>query len=397
MVLDYDDFANLKRRYPQTSRDRTVNYAFGGGSAAKLLLDADEVKGTHIKDDSIKDGREHKDLEVIAFNDVFGNKAPDPHNLLGIDFYGPLQVVDYANIPQHGIYVEILRDSYFGFNVPSTRDTRRVNVDGKRFVTLSPEFMLASKLFSTCDLRDIDYDDALRLLRKFGINREYLGSIIQDTRFAHLVSEEDLEDLECRVEDRSLFHRIEREVKQKYSWVLPEADDISYGVTVSLLEVEPEDLILTPEKAAFIDWTRSKLNSTGQVKGMESPAYELCMRYAFQHLNIFPEFPEMDLADFPERSRKYFINFPREAVLISTRLSYTLVNDNEHRAVAMALGINRTLSDLSEIGLEPWVYDIRSYRIANDISSSQVIHVKEAKHKREINEFLREKNEGRLN
>ena len=393
MVLDYDDFANLKRRYPQTSRDRTVNYAFGGGSAAKLLLDADEVKGTHIKDDSIKDGREHKDLEVIAFNDVFGNKAPDPHNLLGIDFYGPLQVVDYANIPQHGIYVEILRDSYFGFNVPSTRDTRRVNVDGKRFVTLSPEFMLASKLFSTCDLRDIDYDDALRLLRKFGINREYLGSIIQDTRFAHLVSEEDLEDLECRVEDRSLFHRIEREVKQKYSWVLPEADDISYGVTVSLLEVEPEDLILTPEKAAFIDWTRSKLKGTCQVKGMESPAYELCMRYAFQHLNILSE---RDLTDIPEDDRRNWINFPGEAVLISTRFSSTLENGNEYRAVAMALGINRTLLDLAELGLDPWIYFRKSYRIANDLSSSQVIHVKEAKHKREINELLREKNEGVL-
>jgi len=393
MVLDYDDFANLKRRYPQTSRDRTVNYAFGGGSAAKLLLDADEVKGTHIKDDSIKDGREHKDLEVIAFNDVFGNKAPDPHNLLGIDFYGPLQVVDYADIPQHGIYVEILRDSYFGFNVPSTRDTRRVNVDGKRFVTLSPEFMLASKLFSTYGLRDIDYDDALRLLRKFGINKEYLGSIVQDTRFTHLVSEEDLEDLECRVEDRSLFHRIEREVKQRYRGVLPEVDDLSYDATVSLLEVESEDLILTPEKAAFIDWTRSKLKGTCQVKGMESPAYELCMRYAFQHLNILSE---RDLTDIPEDDRRNWINFPGEAVLISTRFSSTLENGNEYRAVAMALGINRTLLDLAELGLDPWIYFRKSYRIANDLSSSQVIHVKEAKHKREINELLREKNEGVL-
>ena len=393
MVLDYDDFANLKRRYPQTSRDGTVNYAFGGGSAAKLLLDADEIKEAPIKDNSVRDEREHKDLEIVAFNDVFGNKAPDPHNLLGIDFYGPLQVIDYADIPQHGIYVEILRDSYFGFKVPSAEDTRRVSVDGKKFVALSPEFMIASKLFSTCGLRDIDYDDALKLLRKFGINREYLSSIIQNTKFSHLVSEEDLEDLECKVEDRSLFSRIEKDVKQIYRGVLPEVDELSYGTTTSLLEVEPEDLILTPEKVAFIDWTRSKLDGTCNVKGMENPAYELCMRYAFQHLNILSE---RDLTDIPEWGRRSWIHFPREAVWISTRISSTLENNNEHRTVAMALGINRTLSDLAEAGLDSLVYNLKSYHIANDIASSPVIHVKEAKHRKNINELLRRNVEGVL-
>ena len=70
-TLRYDDFENIKRRYPQRGSEGTINYAFAGGGAAMLLLDADHVEDRNFKDISVGDGRNHKDLDIAAFNSVF--------------------------------------------------------------------------------------------------------------------------------------------------------------------------------------------------------------------------------------------------------------------------------------------------------------------------------------
>lgn len=245
--LCLEDVLNLRKRYPQRKRGKTLNWAVACGSAVKFLLDADRVQGSIASDRSVVDDRVHKDLEIVLFTeDALKHRDKNPHDLFGVDFWGPLQDVDYDQPSKnHGIYIEALRDHYFGFQpTPTTKDTLDVYLGGNRFTVLSPEFLIASKLFSTIGIREGRDDvDVMKLLQKFKIKQDYLADLLSQTKFKEIVTREDLSNLEQEIKSGKLVEKIFDKVTKKYASSVPEdLESMPYNNWVSLLNFLPNEL-----------------------------------------------------------------------------------------------------------------------------------------------------------
>ena len=122
--LQLEDAENVRNRYPQTNKENRINWALACGSAAKFLLEADDTKERNIKNGYIPD-RSHKDLEIYLFGDEnLKGKAKNPLDIFGVNFFGPLQTVDYSmkEEPEFSFFVEALKGYYFGFVSPKEND-----------------------------------------------------------------------------------------------------------------------------------------------------------------------------------------------------------------------------------------------------------------------------------
>ena len=385
--LNYEDFENIKKRYFQTSKDskrKIINYIFAGGGCVKLLLDADKVSEVAIKKSSILDQRKHKDLEIYAFNDIFGNKNPNPHDICGINFYGPPFKLNYEDslVQKCGIYLEILRGYYFDFLTPKQEDVRKVLKERKIYFTTSPEFLIASKIMSSNGLReDIDNKDAENLVTKFKINERYLRSIAKSTDFNQVLKEEDISDLEKRLKDKTFFRDIENRIKERYHETIPLIEQIPYSELISLLKFTPEELKLSEEEDCFLKeiiGKELKITKNGMevycfTESERHAIYNLCSIYILQY------------APFNDSTTKF----------ISTSLPEILLGD-EHRAISLCVGINKVLSLLKNIHKpeeEPELYSGLTNSIIADISTTPYMHVKIARYKKILTETLKTGNE----
>jgi len=240
---DYDYLDTLKSRYKQKSKVG-VHYAFGGGMAVKILLDADDVEGVKIKDKNVEDSRYHKDIEVSAFDKIFGRNNPNPHDICSFNIPRRLHKLDYSRPPGSSeMYVEIVRDSYFGFVVPTTEDVRVARLGRKRYIVLSPEFLIASKTFKTKPFRPgVDDVDAEKLLAKFEIDRDGLVDIAKKTHFAQILTAGHLARLEDIIANGKIRTIALKEIRDKYSQVFPEVAQLAYSDASTLLEFNPLDL-----------------------------------------------------------------------------------------------------------------------------------------------------------
>tara|TARA_Y100000310_G_C20642368_1_gene794676 strand:- start:186 stop:1457 length:1272 start_codon:yes stop_codon:yes gene_type:complete len=299
MTLCSQDFANIKRRFPQTRRDGTINYAFAGGSAVNLLLEADTVQWNTFKDKSIGDEREHKDLEIYSFNQKFGRFNTNKHDICYVNFGGPLNRQKYnEEFPQRvGIWVELLNGDYFGSQLPTEYDVRKVISDKKRFYVLSPEFLITSKIFSPLGIRKgIDDVDSLALFNRFHIDYDYLYSLAQKTPYAKFI------------ENVGDFDRIEKSLKKKreqgyeYSgffgdvidYILYEYeeslgfdfDPLDYNTLTHLLLFDPEKFEFSKRKEILHAEICRNTNGHEFYQKGKTEAFNLAMKI---YLSSFPE------------------------------------------------------------------------------------------------------------
>lgn len=242
--LELKDVLNIRNRYPQTKRNGQVNWAVAGGGAAKFLLDADKVKQRKIKNPNIKDGRKHKDLEVYLFGEEnLKGKSKNPLDIFGVNFFGPLIHLDYSDNESwlgRGFFIEALKGFYYGFPLPTEQDAVKTRVNNKGIYTLSPEFIIASKLFGVKGLREgIDDVDSLNLLKKFYVDKEKLEQLAKLSKFS-FIGKDEISNLEELVESKDYYEVVADRIKQKYSESGLDLEDMSYDCLASLLEHSPE-------------------------------------------------------------------------------------------------------------------------------------------------------------
>ncbi len=367
-TLRYDDFENIKRRYPQRGSDGTINYAFAGGGAAMLLLDADQVGGRNFKGISIDDGRNHKDLDIAAFNSVFGSrKNKNRHDVYGVNFGGPLLNLDYeeGEIPRHGIYVEVLRGTYFGFKVPTADDTVIAIKDNKKYITLSPEFVAASKVMGAQGFREgIDDVDARALLQKFDINKDYLVQLARQSEFSSIVPEVELPILENLILSGDFYQRTKNRIIERYQQEIPFASQIPYCELVNLLKFISGENVINDKQREFMNLSTS-----------DDPVDKLCTVLLLKyHSHYDPE----------------SLGHALHTVSKLCRESRT----STHWAVAFTTELNKLVAQVEQVYKHRKFQSDIATQILDGLLDTPFLHVKISQYQQEL-EKIKKRREGR--
>jgi len=356
-TLRYRHIESIVDEFSQVSEGK-LNYAIACGGAVMLLLEAEEVEGRRIVDEDADNKRRHKDLELYTFGKTFRDLNPNPHDLVVLN-EDPfeLEKVDYnESVGDVDVGIEILNGSYFDFVLPTEEDTTKIiTTHGNEFVTLTPEFLIASKLFSANGSRDEDVGDALALLNRFEIDYDYLARLLGKSEFRNVLAPEELELLPEKIENGILFEEISTRIEDFYGEFVPELENLNYSERLSVLRYNREDLVLTKEQEEFIsdNFIRRRRKFTSQP---HMDLNNLCMRYIISNFND----PNMLIDKDLDKMYGY------------------LIGKDRHFSVALASGIKQTLMMLSGLnGLEKdeLTYDYLSSQIVTKIMNTSFIHV----------------------
>ncbi|MFC1697784.1 hypothetical protein ACFL1H_05600 [Nanoarchaeota archaeon] len=243
-ILNDEDIDNVKKRYPQNSHEN-INYAFACGTASYILLQANKVEGYKLKDINPIEDRNHKDIELFAFNNYFKYLNPNPLDVCGYTYYGPIKQCNYNILDyyKYGIFVEMLNNFYFDYVVPTKDDITVATIKRKKFNVIKPEFLIASKIFNSDGIREgTDDFDTKALLKKFDINYKYLREIIKKSDFNKIWPFQII-NLDDEM-DNDLFPTIKNKIIDLYKDVCPFIKKLDYNHLTTLLKFEPESLKL---------------------------------------------------------------------------------------------------------------------------------------------------------
>lgn len=189
--LSYRDIRNTISQFPPYGADDQPNWAVAGGGAAKLLVEAFEVRGRPFAFTGGLMQRGHHDLDLYVFRpEPEGRFAFEhPHKVYRTRFFGPLSALNLRRAFDHsdGFYIEMLHAYYFGFAIPQPEDVVHVRLTDGWVPVLSPEFIIASRLFHNRGLRPgMDNIDIMTLQKRFHLDYPAIRRIVRRSPFRFL-------------------------------------------------------------------------------------------------------------------------------------------------------------------------------------------------------------------
>ncbi len=190
--LDFEDVQNVARRLlPWPSSDGLPGWVIAGGGAVKFLLASTHTSGYTLDQPGfISSGRTHKDLDLVVFKPELCRKPLSlRHEIFQTICGGPFRRCAYhrAEPDYSGFFVEVLHHWYFGFPPPLQGDVALTTTEDGPLWTLSPEYIVASRLFDVRGIRHGEDDEDVRRLRaKYRLDYETIFSIVQRGSFAFL-------------------------------------------------------------------------------------------------------------------------------------------------------------------------------------------------------------------
>jgi hypothetical protein len=221
--LDMDDIRNVERRFPMITPDGRICWAVAGGGATKFLLESHCVVGYEINDKNVRDVRIHKDLDISVFlPEQCQLRLVYPHEIYRTVFCSPPKRCNYKTKKQNytGFFVELLTDWFFGFPPPAPKDTAKVYLPEAVVYTLSPEYVIASRLFDISPPRKgVDDEDVLRLRAKFVLDEELIVRTVQRGVFGFL-SEPTLTEIVHEGNEVLLDCLMKNEIKTRFPNIL---------------------------------------------------------------------------------------------------------------------------------------------------------------------------------
>ncbi len=159
------------------------NWALTGGVAVKYLLESEFVGGRHYSQ-NLEDEREHKDMDVVVFAPGKTELVLEhPHEIYWKYSADDIERCEY-NLPYNQgpavFCIEFLTHYHFGFPPPHISETVLCQNNGTQVWCVSPEYIVAGRLFHYLPVRaGIDDVDCCRLNKKFKLNPNALEKIVR--------------------------------------------------------------------------------------------------------------------------------------------------------------------------------------------------------------------------
>ncbi len=255
-MYDERDLLNLLKWFPMEMHGTGPNWVVGGGVAVELLVQAEEVNGRVVHPQFPCERREHKDLDVYVFNASPARfRLEHPHELYRTWCFGRPERCDYqSDEVGNGFFIELLSGAFFGCPPPTVEDTVWIRVGKRRVWTLSPEYIIATRCFSTGSIReDTDDVDVTNLVRRLSLQPDRLISIVRQGLFHFLSPEEVMNAIDIRespVTEYRMQDAIHAELERRFG---DDYDLIPYEGRRSLLLFKKDELPMEKLKERIDD------------------------------------------------------------------------------------------------------------------------------------------------
>ncbi len=217
-VLGFEDIENLSKYFPPTTPSGQVCWAVSGGGAVKFLIEANEVVGRKTVGWPNKHSRDHKDLDVaVFFPDHSRLKLERPHEIYRVCFWEKPVRCDYrTEAVQTGFYIELLTDYNFGFPPPTAAEIVLAHGDDGDVYCLSPEYIVASRLFHPRTPRpDIDDQDVANLKARFELDLDLVVAAVARSHYSFL-SRDRVNELALGNRYQEITQDIDDELKRRF-------------------------------------------------------------------------------------------------------------------------------------------------------------------------------------
>ncbi|MEM3126803.1 MAG: hypothetical protein QW331_01910 [Candidatus Woesearchaeota archaeon] len=353
-----EDMFSLPRLYPQVSDS---NWASGGGLAVYYAVSAERCENRQKKKSynlskTLYDKREFKDFDIVIFTGTpfgFVNKqlprisaAYRDGGIVEVDVMRFLKERPRWNYDfeefcwrnyKGGVSGDVMRGTYFGFHiVPTEKDSIIVVKDKVEHRVLSPEFLIASKLFNTGGMNCNDITDIMQLFAAYHIKKEKIWEYLQETPFKEVLNEEDVASLSKSIPKGELFERIKERIKKIYGDVpIIYTQNIPYSDLVALLDVPREQVSQLVEvfhnSFPFVNYHLSKIDLKN---GITSIPHQYVQTLAIALPILALESTGEDLEDLLECGRvgKAIDTIFNDSVY-HFRERFRTMNDNERRRI----------------------------------------------------------------
>jgi len=191
--LSLDDVDNLKKRFPMATPE-AINWVVAGGGAVKFLLTANFVHRHGNNLPFVESLRDHKDLDIYVFQSENSCwKIRYPLEIIGTFWGNTYKQFNYneRDIDFSQFFIELLTAYYYGFPIPELQqDTTSLLIDDNHLFTLTPEYLIASRLFNARGIRKgIDDVDVKALIGKFHIDVSRIHQIVKKGSFPFFTEE----------------------------------------------------------------------------------------------------------------------------------------------------------------------------------------------------------------
>lgn len=283
-MLCPSNLSQLGKMYPPGDLEDPT-YAIAGGSAVLCWL---HDEGIH---------RQHHDIDLFAFNPQLlkvwiGSDLPPlfsgSFSEKGIAFGAKTETID----------LQIIQKSYFHSEIIPTLDNiRSVSIQDIHLLSLSPEFLIVSKLSYPCVHRPYDFQDVLALNQQMHLQASEVTSLLEQTSLGKFMDPHDILRVKTWEDLQTFVLSIQRHMIRRF---LHRQD-----IRVELLDPCQLFVLLDIEDEAFelpsnvIQFVASQLaGATSNVEKRQIARlglYLLLMGIPAQYVNGLLEHPEFQL------------------------------------------------------------------------------------------------------
>ena len=283
IMINLHHLKRLIDLYPQGTLENPT-FALAGGTAVLCLLHHHKNK------------RNHHDIDIFSFENNIYPENIDDSPLDKYFFVGSFASKGILrNNDQSSVPLQVIRRLYFDSEVtPSRSDVCLVKIKTSKFLTLSPEFIIISKLSYPYPHRLCDFRDVLSLIQsRDDIDFEYLSALLKQTSLGSIIKPQEILELKSESDLQNLIDNIHYKIINRFLYL----DHLNVEVLnpfqlFVLLDIDVNTLNLQPVTLSFINTSLSQVSLNQRHLGIANLGLHLLLAelYDYNEVLMYPDF-----------------------------------------------------------------------------------------------------------
>ena len=282
-MINLHHLKRLTELYPQGTLENPT-FALAGGAAVLCLLHHRENK------------RNHHDIDIFSFENNLNPEIIDDSPLDKYFFVGSFASKGiFRNNDRSSVPLQVIRGLYFDSEVtPSRSDVCLVKIKPLELLTLSPEFIIISKLSYPYPHRLCDFQDVLSLIQsRDDIGFEYLSALLKQTSLGSIIKSQEILDLKSDSDLQDLIDNIHYKIISRFLYL----DHLNVEVLnpfqlFVLLDIDVKTLNLHPVALSYINTSLSQISLSQRHLGIANLGLHLLLAelYDYNDVLMYPGF-----------------------------------------------------------------------------------------------------------
>ena len=282
-MINLHHLKRLTQIYPQGTLEDPA-FALAGGTAVLCLLHKCENK------------RIHHDIDIFSFENNLYPESIDGSQLDKYFFAGSFTSDGISrNTSRRSVPLQVIRGLYFDSEIPPSKsDICLIKINTLQLLTLSPEFIIISKLSYPYPHRLCDFQDVLSLIQlRHNIDSGYLSALLKQTSLGSIINSKEIIGLKSESDLQDLIDNIHYKIISRFLYM----DHLNVEVLnpfqlFVLLDIDIKTLSLQPASLSFINAFLNKLSLSQRHLGIANLGLHLLLAelYDYNEVLMYPGF-----------------------------------------------------------------------------------------------------------